>query len=121
QMLEAARYGRDLFLTAVAAIVRFDKLQVIDKNRSNFVSQFQAPRVGGNSKHVERGGVVDVEFRPATLLRSFKDALHVFAVQMALAKLVAVDARLAAEQTLSELNTGLLEAYEENGLIVFDH
>ena len=93
-----------LFLPAVAAIVRLDELQVIDDDQPDLVPQLEPAGVGGDPQHALAGRIVDIELGSAKLVPGGDQLVHFFGGLAIGAQLVAVNARLATQQALRQLN-----------------
>src|SRR5439155_2675866 len=97
------------------AVVGLDELEVVDDDEPEALAELQAAGVGGDAEHPLSGRVVDEQPGPREGPAGVDQSLHVLAVEVALAQLVTVDAGLAAQQTLRQLDPRLLQADEEDG------
>ena len=82
------------------------------------VPQLQPAGVGGDAQHALAGRVVDEQLGLAQDAAGFDQFIHVVSAEVALAQLVAIDAGLAAQQTLGQLDPRLFQADEENRLLL---
>ena len=80
----------------------------------------QPAGVGGDAQHALAGRVVDEQLGLAQHAAGLDQLLHVVAAEVALAQLVAVHAGLAAQQPLGQLDARLLQADEEDRLLLLD-
>src|SRR5262249_41770489 len=96
QVLQSPGEPGHLLLTAVAAVVWLDELQIIHEHYLDAMPELQAARVGSDAQHPLARGVVNKQLGALENAAGLNELVHVVGAEMAAAKLMAVHPRLAA-------------------------